>query len=89
MNKEEYKAYQDRFEEFMRLNELTNLSRIDNEDEAYFSWQPCECCQTRLGGNRVTVSGCSRYEFLICADCEYYAEYGQLDDMTMMEIEQG
>lgn len=26
------------------------------------------------------------YDF-ICEDCAYYVEYGQLDDMTMMEIE--
>ena len=90
MNKQEYKEYQERFEEFMRLNELNNLTRIDNEQEVYFSWRPCECCQTRLGGDRIEASGYSRtgviYEFEICTDCEYYAEYGQLDDMTMLEI---
>jgi hypothetical protein len=24
----------------------------------------------------------------VCQDCEYYAEYGQLDDMTMLDIEE-
>ncbi len=91
MEKWEYKAYQDRFEEFMFLNDLTNLTRINHEVESYFSSQPCECCGTNLGGNRIDASGYSRtgviYEFSICTDCEYYAEYGQLDDMTMNNME--
>jgi len=91
MNKQEYREYEARFEEFMRLNKLNNLTRIDNKDEPYFSWSTCECCLTHLGGNRIMASGYSRtgvvYKFEICTDCEYYAEYGQLDDMTMMEIE--
>ena len=112
MNKQEYVEYENRFAEFMRLNELNNLTRIDNvchcfdaidgvfefecdcdedyQQEPFFSWRPCEVCQTRLGGNRIDASGYSRtgviYEFVICTDCEYYAEYGQLDDMTMMDM---
>ncbi len=27
-------------------------------------------------------------EFEVCSDCLYYAEYGQLDDMTMMYLEE-
>jgi hypothetical protein len=27
------------------------------------------------------------YEYSVCSDCLYYAEYGCLDDWTMMEIE--
>ena len=96
MTKQEYKEYEIRFAEFMRLNELNNLTRIDGPDEddfqePYFSWRPCEVCQTHLGGNRIEANGYSRtgviYEFEICTDCEYYAEYGQLDDMTMMDME--
>ena len=91
MTKEEYKEYQDRFEEFMRLNDLTNLTRMDNESEGHFSAARCECCLTPLAGNRIDASGYSRtgvvYEFSICSDCEYYAEYGQLDDMAMLDIE--
>jgi len=24
--------------------------------------------------------------FSVCADCEYYMEYDQLDDLTMLEV---
>ena len=92
MTKEEYKTYEDRFEEFMRLNDLINLTRIDSDQDSYFSWERCECCLRPLGGDRIDASGYSRtgvvYEFSICLDCEYYAEYGQLDDITMMSMEE-
>jgi hypothetical protein len=92
MTKEEYKEYEYNVEQFMFLNGLDNLTRIDNEQEPYFSWMPCECCGSRLGGDRIDASGYSKskvaYEFSICTDCEYYAEYGQLDDMTMLDMEE-
>jgi hypothetical protein len=28
----------------------------DSEDDAAFSWSPCDCCGTRLGGARMAVS---------------------------------
>lgn len=28
------------------------------------------------------------FEYEVCVDCLYYAEYGQLDDMTMLDIEE-
>ena len=28
------------------------------------------------------------FEFEVCPDCRYYSEYGQLDDMTMMDMAQ-
>lgn len=72
---------------------------IECMNEAYFSWRPCECCGSNLGGNRVIASGyCPKpngsisgmggecFEYEICEDCVYYATYGQLDDMTMIEI---
>lgn len=59
---------------------------------AFFSWRWCDCCKTSLGGNRYHSSGYHRekkeiYEYVICEDCVYYAEYGRLDDQTMDEIE--
>lgn len=62
-------------------------------DEPYFAWWPCECCSRSLGGNRYHATGYNRdadtiQEYQICTDCMYYAEYGQLDDMAMMEIKE-
>jgi hypothetical protein len=62
-------------------------------DEPYFSWHSCDCCGSRLGGNREHATGYNPTtkeigEYSICSDCVYYAEYGRLDDMTMMEVEQ-
>ena len=61
-------------------------------DEPYFSWRPCELCGDHDGGNRhhataYTHSG-DILEYEICEKCMYYIEYGELDDMTMMEIEE-
>lgn len=62
-------------------------------NEPYFSWRPCECCQRPLGGNREFATGYNAstrevQEYAICTDCAYYAEYGRLDDTTMLEVEQ-
>jgi hypothetical protein len=61
-------------------------------DEPSFSWRPCDCCHRPLGGNREFATGYNPttkevQEYEVCTDCAYYAEYGQLDDTTMMEIE--
>ena len=60
--------------------------------DPFFSWVICECCQTREGGNRYHATGYNpktkeAYCYEVCEDCIYYAEYGQLDEMTMMSIE--
>ena len=64
----------------------------DIQLEPYFSWSSCECCGSSLGGDRYHANGINKYThevncYEICPDCLYYAEYGQLDDMTMMKIE--
>lgn len=60
--------------------------------EPYFSWESCECCGDTAGGNRYHANGYNpkdqeAYCYEVCSDCIYYAAYGQLDDMTMLEIE--
>jgi hypothetical protein len=60
-------------------------------DEPYFSWRSCECCGGMLGGNREHATGYNPttkeiQEYEVCSNCIYFAEYGKLDDMTMMEI---
>ena len=62
-------------------------------DEPSFSWRPCDCCNRPLGGERYHATGYQRgldeiYEYEVCGDCIYYAEYGRLDDLTMLDVEQ-
>jgi hypothetical protein len=61
-------------------------------NEHFFSWRPCECCKRQLGGDREHATGYNPttkeiQEYSVCQDCLYYAEYGQLDDTTMLEVE--
>ena len=91
MTKAEYAEYQQAVADFFDHEGIANLSSTSSE--SYFSWRPCRCCGTRLGGDREDANGFNpttqeiqTYEF-ICTDCIYYAEYGQLDDRTMLEIE--
>lgn len=61
-------------------------------NEPFFSWSPCDCCQSPLGGNREHATGYNPttkeiQEYTICEDCAYYAEYGRLDDRTMDEMD--
>jgi len=58
--------------------------------EPWFSWSPCEICNRPLGGNREPWHGVLDGEIVhgsCCVDCVYFLNYGQLDDMTMDEIE--
>lgn len=61
--------------------------------EPFFSWSNCDCCGSPLGGNRYHVTGFNKEHdqiicYDVCQDCLYYTEYGQLDDMSMLEIEE-
>ena len=61
-------------------------------EEPSFSMQSCDCCGTHLGGDRYKATGYNPqlkevFVYEICGDCLYYSEYGQLDDMTMMDME--
>lgn len=62
--------------------------------EPYFSWYYCDVCQRPEGGDRYSMIGYSPATeqiqgYSVCVDCNYYVEYGQLDDMTMLDIERG
>jgi hypothetical protein len=85
----EYKAYQEAVERFFEKEGINCLSATTGESE--FSYSPCECCRRPLGGDRYAAKGYHAesnevFEYSVCTDCLYYAEYGQLDDMTMMDI---
>lgn len=59
---------------------------------SFFSHNPCDICSRALSGNRYIAHGIiNKGGYLIhleiCSDCEYYMEYGTLDDSTMERIE--
>lgn len=91
-----YREYERRVAEFFKDEGITNLSTIYDEEtgemeEKSFSWHECHCCWSPLGGDRYHVNGYNPgdkeiQDYNVCVDCLYYAEYGQLDDMTMMDL---
>ncbi len=107
MNATQYAQYEAAVVSFLERNKVkpgccspvggqsdSNEVETPCEAEPFFSWQPCGCCQSPLGGNRETYQFAVEasadwpgFEADICADCVYYLAYGQLDDMTMLEIE--
>lgn len=94
MNKKQYDVYVKRFNEFMDNEDINCLNQQDNDDSyhAFFSWESCDVCGTR-SGSRYICNGYNpttrqiQYDYCVCQDCVYFAEYGRLDDMTMLEIE--
>ena len=96
MTKKEYENYTTRVELFFKNEGINNLSQITDDDgdcEPYFSSKNCDCCNRSLGGDRYDCNGYNPetkevQEYSVCIDCVYYAEYGQLDDMTMMDMEE-
>lgn len=61
-------------------------------EEPWFSWRPCECCGSHLGGDREHLNAIHKptgkaTQYVICTDCVYYLEYGKLDDTTMLRVE--
>lgn len=59
-------------------------------NEPFFSWMPCVCCGSHLGGDREHATGWDgknvREYYCVCSDCIYFAEHGCLDDQTMLEV---
>jgi hypothetical protein len=94
--KQDYEAYQKTVAEFIERENLSFISTGTNDGEhgdvdPWFSWRPCPCCQSSLGGLREYLwawAGETRVQFEICEDCVYYLEYGRLDDTTMFRVGQ-
>jgi hypothetical protein len=98
MTSKEYDDYVWRFNDFMEKEGLDNLSPETDEEseewiESCFSHYPCECCRRCWAGSRVQCNGYNlttkevQGGYQICHDCVYFATYGNLDDMTIMEVE--
>ena len=92
MTKSEYANYESQVKRFFEKEGITNLSSID-DSEPYFSSSRCECCNRPLAGERQDADGYNPTTkeiqiYRACSDCLYYAEYGQLDDMTMLDLDE-
>lgn len=90
MTQKQYRQYEARVDAFF-VDEGIDILTTDDE-EGFFSWSPCDCCKTPLGGTRYVAMGAkagigpNSCEYNICEDCLYYASYGRLDDETMAAI---
>jgi len=90
---EDLTAFQKRVEKFME-DEGINCLNINEDSEPYFSWNYCECCKRPLGGVHYDAMGFNPHKhqvqgpYEVCFDCIHYVEYGQVDDMTFMEIKE-
>lgn len=90
MTSHEYELYKSAVARFLEAEGIECLS--PRETDPYFSHIICECCQRRLAGNRYDAEGHNPHTketqvFAICEDCVYYSAYGQLDDTTMLQIQ--
>lgn len=90
MTHQSYAEYEAAFKRFFENEGIVNLSSAS--EEPYFSWTVCDCCQRPMGGNCYDATGYNPttkevQEYSVCEDCVYYAEYGQLDNKTMMAVE--
>jgi hypothetical protein len=92
MTHKEYEEFKKDFADFMEREGLDNLSLQSDCNEPYFSWRACVVCGA-IAGDRYDCNGYStrdkevkEYEG-VCQDCVYFAEYGQLDDQTINEMD--
>jgi len=90
--KEDYAEYEERVKAFRESEHYQFHYDVDENADSHFSYAPCECCNRPLGGDRYNIKIAStenhteHLEYCVCVDCYYYLEYGQLDDMTMMDL---
>lgn len=90
-NQADYEQFVAAFNRFMESEGINNLSS-DSDDEGGFSWRKCDCCNRSLGGARYSATGVNPAtkevnSYSICGDCVYFAEYGRLDDSTMLDYD--
>ena len=91
MTREEYKKYQEKISHF--FSDGTANMTPEQDGNTWFSGMHCDVCGTHKGGDRVECTSYNpttkeTYEIAACQDCVYYCTYGQLDDMTMMDMEE-
>lgn len=95
MNRSEYNSYLASVEAFYGAEDIDGLTDSGRSTE-YFSKSPCDCCRRPEHGTRVDMVGyrvgrgtlpAIPYTYSVCVDCEYFAEYGRLDDATMIALD--
>lgn len=91
----DYQAYKAAVAHSMKVN---NLLSVHSDGEPHVSSSMCALCGDRQQGMREYANGLMKDSFegreriiavalgSICEDCVYYAEYGRLDDRTMMRV---
>ena len=88
----EYAQYEANVAAFFAAEGLNCLSSVEPIDVDEFSWSRCDVCGDSHGGSRETMNGYNpttnevQDGYKVCSDCAYYVAYGQLDDMTMMDM---
>lgn len=87
MTRAEYQDYQERF-----TAGLAGVDYLTGTGSTFFSWSACEVCRRPGGGIReeaiAVTLGVETDVLSVCEDCIYFAEYGRLDDSTMLGIEE-
>lgn len=72
-----------------------NEREIESAGRNEFTWSSCDSCGSSLGGSRHAAHGVFASGPLtgqlchvdVCEDCLQFLNYGQLDDLTMLEME--
>lgn len=85
MDQKEFDLLQVAIDKFFKLEEIDVLDEVDPDSEPSFSWGPCDCCGSHLGGDRFDMLGfnsgkpdAEQYKYSICVDC-YFAVNGILE----------
>lgn len=93
--KQDFEIYKSRVENFLAVSNIkpgcfSPHREGENDSEPFFSWSNCECCNRPLGGTREKYSFATNngkiFDADICQDCIYFLTYGELDDLTMMNL---
>ena len=92
MNTQEYFEYVKKVKEFFEYEGINCLTVDEDCEEPSFRSSYCDVC-SGLAGDKYDCSGyhpetkevLTGYE--VCPDCMYYINHGQLDDMTMMDVD--
>lgn len=93
-DKETYATYKASIREF---RERERIVVITTDEEQYVSSRGCDCCGSPKQQLLVEAKAIVKFlddkgefqhvTFEVCEDCQYYLEYGSLDDTQMDEIE--
>lgn len=91
MTQEQYAAYEATVAAFFTTQGVNSLS-ASTDIHPFFAASPCECCRTTLAGDRWDALAYhpatkTTIGYSVCYDCLYYVEHGELDDMTMLDMD--